>query len=100
VTDTFPDAPLAITAGILVADATVNDAAAVPPKFTAVAPVKLVPVRVTTVPVPPLVGVNDVMVGGETKKGLFLMMETVLLLKFATAKSALPSPSKSAMPTE
>ncbi len=51
-------------AAMVVALITVKVSAAVPPKVTAVAPVKLVPVMVTTVPVPPLVGVNDVMVGG------------------------------------
>ena len=34
--------------------------------FTAVAPVKAVPVRVTVVPTPPLVGVKLVMVGVAT----------------------------------
>ena len=34
--------------------------------FTAVAPVKVVPVRVTVVPTPPLVGVKFVIVGGAT----------------------------------
>ena len=41
--------------------------AAVPPKLTAVAPVKLVPVMVTVKPVPDEVGVNDVMVGAATQ---------------------------------
>ena len=44
-----------------------KEAAAVPPKVTAVAPVKLVPVMVTTVPAPPLLGVNEVMVGAGMK---------------------------------
>ena len=39
--------------------------ASVPLKITAVAPVKLVPVMVTTVPTGPLVGVNELIVGGE-----------------------------------
>ena len=43
---------------------TVNDVAAVPPKLTAVAPVKLVPVIVTVVPDAAVLGVNEVMVGG------------------------------------
>jgi hypothetical protein len=44
----------------------VNVVAAVAPNFTAVAPVKFVPVMVTTVPpaVGPLVGLTDVTVGG------------------------------------
>jgi hypothetical protein len=45
---------------------TVNDAAAVPPKLTAVAPVKLVPDIVTVVPVFAEVGVNEVMEAGAT----------------------------------
>ena len=60
-------APLPTVAVIVVALATVKEVAAVPPKATAVAPVKLVPVMVTTVPVPPLVGVNEVMVGAGMK---------------------------------
>jgi hypothetical protein len=67
VTNTLPEAPAAITAVILVADTTVNEAAGVLPKLTAVAPVKLVPVIVTIVPEAADVGVNDVMVGAEIK---------------------------------
>ena len=40
--------------------------AAVPPKVTAVAPVRLVPVMVTEVPLPPEVGVNELIVGTAT----------------------------------
>ena len=60
---TFPDAPVPTTAVIVVAELTVNDEAATPPKFTTVAPVKFVPVIVIDVPAPPLVGVNEVIVG-------------------------------------
>ena len=50
VTATFPVAPVAATtAVILVAVTTLNEVAATPPNKTAVAPVKLVPVMVTTV---------------------------------------------------
>jgi hypothetical protein len=49
---------------ILVALTTVNEVAAVPPKLTAVAPVKFVPVIVTVCPVPAEVGLNDAIVGG------------------------------------
>lgn len=63
VTLTFPDAPAPTIAVILVAELTLNDVAAVPPKLTAVAPVKLVPVIVTAAPAAPLVGVKEVMVG-------------------------------------
>ncbi len=47
VTDIIPLVPIATTAVILVALTTVKEVAAVPPKLTAVAPVKLVPVMVT-----------------------------------------------------
>ncbi|GDX46656.1 hypothetical protein LBMAG24_19840 [Bacteroidota bacterium] len=60
----MPDLPVPTTAVILVALTTVNEAAAVPPKLTAVVPVKLVPVIVTVCPVPAEVGLNDVIVGG------------------------------------
>ena len=52
VTETEPLAPAAKTAVIWVADTTIKLAAAVPPKLTAVAPVKFVPVMVTVVPKP------------------------------------------------
>ena len=64
VTLTLPVAPAPIIAVILVALTTVNEVAAVPPKLTAVAPVKFVPVIVTVCPVPAEVGLNDVIVGG------------------------------------
>jgi hypothetical protein len=48
---------------ILVGFTTVNALAAVPPKLTAVAPVKFVPVIVTTCPVFPEAGIKDDMVG-------------------------------------
>ena len=47
VTDIIPVVPLATTAVMLVALTTVKEAAGVPPKLTAVAPVKSVPVMVT-----------------------------------------------------
>ena len=51
-----------------VAELTVKPAAAVPPKVTAVAPVKLVPVMVTVVPpaIGPTVGEIEVIVGEGT----------------------------------
>ena len=48
VTETVPEAPAPTVALMLVALTTVNEVAAVPPKLTAVAPVKFVPVIVTT----------------------------------------------------
>jgi hypothetical protein len=47
VTLTLPEVPAPTTATMLVALTTVNEVAAVPPKLTAVAPVKFVPVIVT-----------------------------------------------------
>ena len=64
VTLTLPVAPAPTTAVILVALTTVNEVAAVPPKLTAVVPVKFVPVIVTVCPVPAEVGLNDAIVGG------------------------------------
>ncbi len=64
VTLTLPVAPAPTTAVILVALTTVNEVAAVPPKLTAVAPVKFVPVIVTVCPVPDEIGLNDAIVGG------------------------------------
>lgn len=66
VTDTLPDEPAATTAVMLVADATANEVAGVPPKLTAVAPVKFVPVMVMVAPVIPL-GVKVEMVGAGIK---------------------------------
>jgi len=63
ITLTLPDAPFPTTTVILVAELTINDEAATPPKFTAVVPVKFVPVIVIEVPAAPLVGVNEVIVG-------------------------------------
>ena len=65
VTLTLPVAPAPTMAVMLVEEFTTNDAAATPPKLTAVTPVKFVPVIVTVVPVPADVGVNDEMVGGR-----------------------------------
>jgi hypothetical protein len=48
VTETVPEAPEPTVALILVALTTVNVVAGVPPKLTAVAPVKFVPVMLTT----------------------------------------------------
>jgi hypothetical protein len=48
---------------MLVAEITVNTFADIPPKLTAVAPVKFVPVMVMVVPEMADVGENEVMVG-------------------------------------
>ncbi len=64
VTVILPVAPLPTIALMEVVLITVKEAAAVLPMVTAVTPVKLVPLMDTAVPTPPLVGVNEVMVGG------------------------------------
>ena len=64
VTATRPVAALAGTVAVMLVDElTVKLVAATPLKFTLVAPVKLVPVIVTIVPLGPLMGVKLVMVG-------------------------------------
>ena len=67
-TEMVPVDPAPTTAVISVDVVTENVEAAVPPKLTAVAPVKMVPVMVTVVPVPADVGVKEVMVGAGTGK--------------------------------
>lgn len=67
VTSTLPVAPAPTVALICVAEMTVNAAAGIPPKLTAVAPVKPVPIITTTPPVPMLVGAIPVIVGGGIK---------------------------------
>ena len=69
VTVTLPDAPDAITADIVVAFTTVNEDDETPPKLTAVAPVKFVPVMVTVVPAPAVVGVKEERVGAGVAGG-------------------------------
>ncbi len=56
VTLIVPELPLPITALIVVADTTVKEETGVPPKLTAVAPVKFVPVMVTILPVVEFMG--------------------------------------------
>jgi hypothetical protein len=64
VTLTLPLAPLPTTATIVMALTTLNDLAAVPPKLTELAPVKLVPVMVTIWPLRAEVGAKEAIVGG------------------------------------
>ena len=66
-TCTEPELPAATTAVICVEETTVKDAAGVPPKVTAVVPVKLVPVMTTFIPVEAEVGEKPVTVGGRAK---------------------------------
>ena len=64
VTLTSPDAEAAATTAVMrVAEFTTNDAAATPPKFTAVAPVKFAPFTTTLVPAAAVAGVNEVIRG-------------------------------------
>src|ERR1043166_6562973 len=66
--------PAGAVAWIVVSEATEKLPAAVPLNFTAVAPVKFVPVIVTLVPAAPLVGVKLAIVGGcDTLKLLWLV---------------------------
>jgi len=67
VTEMVPVLPVATTALMLVGELIMNDAASVPPNFTEVAPVKLVPLIVTFIPCAPLLGVNDEIVGAAMK---------------------------------
>ena len=69
VMSTAPALPAGDVAVIEVALLTVNDVAAMAPNFTAVAPVRLVPVIVTDVlpSVVPEVGLIEVTVGAETE---------------------------------
>jgi hypothetical protein len=69
VTLTAPVAPVPTTALILDALLTVYDAAGVPPKLTAVAPVKLVPVIITVAPGIADVGEKEVIAGAGTTGG-------------------------------
>lgn len=63
VTATLPLAPAPTIAVIPFDESMVNDFAATPPKLMTVAPVKLVPIIFTLVPLVPELGVNEVMVG-------------------------------------
>jgi len=74
VTVIVPVAPMPTVAVSEVALTTEKDAAAVPPKATAVVPVKFVPVMVMTAPVAPLVGVKEVMVGAGMKVKVLLLV--------------------------
>jgi hypothetical protein len=63
VTLTLPDVPVETTAIMLVSLTTEKELAAVPPKLTAVAPIKFAPLIVTDVPWVPVIGVNDEIAG-------------------------------------
>jgi len=68
--------------------------------FSAGTGLKLVPVIITVAPIGPTVGVKPVIVAAPTKTGLFLRIDIEALPEFVTAKSALPSPSKSPIEEE
>ena len=59
----MPEAPEPTTAVIVVENTTLKDVAGTPPKLTAVAPVKLVPVMTTVESVAAVVGLKEVIVG-------------------------------------
>ena len=63
VTETFPELPVFTMAEIPLAESTVKVKAAVPPKLTVEAAVKLLPVIVIFVPFTPVLGVNPAMEG-------------------------------------
>lgn len=109
VTVTVPLVPLPTTAVMLVALATLNEAAGVPPKLTAVAPVKLVPVRVTVVPTADGLAVALVMVGAglkparvpvppgvvtETLPDALLATTAIMLVELTTVKDVAALPPK------
>ncbi len=66
-TSTVPEEPSPTSAMMLVEDTTLKKEAAVPPKLTEVAAVKLLPVMVTAAPVVALAGVNEAMDGEGIK---------------------------------
>ena len=68
VTSTWPEAPVPTTAAMVVAPRTTNEAAGVPPKRTAVAPVKLLPVISTARPCRADVGENPWMTGTPVER--------------------------------
>ena len=76
---------------ICVAEFTTKPGAAVPLKATAVAPVKFVPVIVTTVPARPPVGVKLVMVGGWIT--VKLVAEAVVLMGVVTPMGPVVAPA-------
>ena len=61
----MPDVPVVTTAVMVVGETTVNEAAGVPPKLTAVAPVKPTPVMTTVESFPAVLGLNEVIAGGR-----------------------------------
>ena len=64
---TVPLLPDPTTAVMVVLFTTIKETAAVPPKLTAVAPVKLVPVIVTVAPAAAELGVKEVIVGKDSE---------------------------------
>src|SRR6202011_4007844 len=96
VTSTAPAASAGELAVIEVALFTVKPVAAVPPNSTAVAPVRFVPVIVTTVPpvVGPLVGLTAVTVGAPTTKVNLSPAEVVVVaIAVVTESSTAPAAS-------
>ncbi len=95
VTATLPDAPPPTTAVMRLAFTTVNDCAGVPPKVTCVAPVKLLPLIVITVPVVAIAGENVVTVGAGGGVGSVKFTDEVAVPPDATTCTlpVLPAPT-------
>ena len=94
VTETFPEAPPPTTATMSESEMTANELAAVPPKFTDVTPVKLVPLIATAVPVFPFVGVNAwIVAGGDAVINTKPLSESILLLVSTYTYPLSPAPT-------
>ena len=75
---TTPLEPLPTIAVIWVAEFTTKLWASVPPKLTAVTPVRLVPVITTDAPLPPEVGEKELIVGVEVEAELKVKLDVEL----------------------
>jgi hypothetical protein len=114
VTLILPDAPFATTAVRVVLFTTVKEAAGTAPKLTRVAPVKLVPLIVTTIPAPAVAGVKEEIIGAGinvnpaavavpagvvtlTLPELPLATTAVIVVALITVKEVAPRPPKLTM---
>ena len=91
VTETVPVVPLPTKAVMEVELTKVNEVAAVPPKLTAVTPVKLVPVMVTVVPLPAVEGVKELIVGAPTHETPAVMVPVLLFPEASDKLDPVPS---------
>ena len=78
VTVTTPIEPFPTMAMIWVSEFIIKLEAAVPPNLTTVAPIRLLPVITTDVPLPPEVGAKDVIVGIELEVVVEMVVEVVV----------------------